>query len=221
MLVVISDLHFEEEASDTIRGSEGVQPVAFKRNLPAVAFEQVIADLAAEAVRNKAKRLDLVLAGDIFDLHRTQLWFEAEGSPTRPYAASAVVAGDRKLEDKILRILTAIATEEEVAKGLGVFQRLARQRFVPEPGQTGAEHAAFPVEVALHYLPGNHDRLANATTRVRSRVRELLGLPADDQPFPHVLTFQDPRVLVRHGHEYDRFNFAADYSGKTVPVRID
>jgi UDP-2,3-diacylglucosamine pyrophosphatase LpxH len=221
MLVVISDLHFEEETSDQIPGTQNKHAVAFKRNLPAIAFQQVVADLAGEAVRNKAKRLDLVLAGDIFDLHRTQLWFEEDASPLRPYVACDEIAGSLDLERKLLQILTAITLEPEVAQSLEVFRRLSGGRYVEEPGKPRARDVDFPVQVKLHYLPGNHDRLANATPRMRIRVRESLGLsPGGDSPFPHVLVCADPRVLVRHGHEYDRFNFSADYSGRAIPASI-
>jgi UDP-2,3-diacylglucosamine pyrophosphatase LpxH len=219
MLVVISDLHFEEEASDAVGALDGTKRVAFRRNLPASAFEQVVAQLAEEAVRNSAKRLDLVLAGDIFDLHRTQLWFEQEGAQLRPYVSCENVASSRSLEDKIFRVLDAIAAEEDVKESLAVFQRLTKQKFVQKTGNSKREES-FPVPVSLHYMPGNHDRLANATNRIRARVRELLGLPADDKPFLHAVMLEDPRVLVRHGHEYDRFNFSVNYSGMGLPSSI-
>ena len=67
MLVVISDLHFEEESSDVIPGIGNHPPVAFSRNLPGRAYRSFIAHLATEAARNGAKKLDLAFAGDIFD----------------------------------------------------------------------------------------------------------------------------------------------------------
>ena len=68
----------------------------------------------------------------------------------------------------------------------------------------------FPAErISIQYLSGNHDRLANATPRIRRRIRELLGLDGDAQ-FAHLTTFPDPAVLIRHGQEYDRNNFCED-----------
>ena len=58
-------------------------------------------------------------------------------------------------------------------------------------------------------MSGNHDRLANATPRIRRRLRELLGLGGDAE-FAHIATFPDPAVLIRHGQEYDRNNFCED-----------
>jgi UDP-2,3-diacylglucosamine pyrophosphatase LpxH len=73
--------------------------------------------------------------------------------------------------------------------------------------------------VKLTLLAGNHDRLINASARIRQRVRELLGLQGGD-PFPHYALFDEPAVLVRHGHEYDPNNFAVDLSGNT-PIPLD
>jgi UDP-2,3-diacylglucosamine pyrophosphatase LpxH len=73
----------------------------------------------------------------------------------------------------------------------------------------------------VHYLPGNHDRLLNATSATRARVRTLLGLGTSPDPFPHVFDCQDPRVLVRHGHEYDPLNFGVAFpSDAPLPDHI-
>src|SRR5215216_4791592 len=100
MLVVISDLHFEEEKSDAIADEEGnsLNPSEFRRNTPPEAFRRLTAWLANEARRSGAQRMDLVLAGDIFDLHRTTLWFRENPREARPYVNSAEV--DEALEVK-------------------------------------------------------------------------------------------------------------------------
>ncbi len=208
MLVVISDLHFEEVASDIIPASNGHPALGLDRNLPGAAFEQIFAELAADAERNGAASLDLVLAGDIFDLYRTQLWAHTD---LRPYEACGALSA--ALETKLLEVLDAIAAESPVRESLDVFQRLAAGRFVRAVDGDRREEP-FPVPVRLHYLPGNHDRLANGSTKLRAKVRSFLGLPPSDAPFDHVFDSQDPRVLVRHGHEYDRYNFAKDYASK-------
>ncbi|MGD2049962.1 MAG: hypothetical protein PVH03_10710, partial [Chloroflexota bacterium] len=106
MLVVISDLHFEEERTDVIPEGNGLPAVSYSRNLPAKVFRSFINHLAQEAVRNRARSLDLVFAGDIFDLHRTSLWFRANPSNLRPYVQSGAVDGD--LEGFLRRILAQI-----------------------------------------------------------------------------------------------------------------
>jgi UDP-2,3-diacylglucosamine pyrophosphatase LpxH len=214
MLTVISDLHFEEEDSDIIRG--GGKELGLQRNVPARAFGKVFSTLAQLADQNGAKQLDLVLAGDIFDLQRTSLWFRGS---LRPYVSNLKVDG--ACQDAILKILDAIEKEPEVKKTLELLQLLGQGRYRQHVEEPGSERA-FSVPVVLHYVPGNHDRLLNSTPTIRSRVRSLLGTaPAEDR-FPHTITFGDPRVLVRHGHEYDRYNFSEDYEGfnpfpETIP----
>jgi UDP-2,3-diacylglucosamine pyrophosphatase LpxH len=211
MIVVISDLHFEEEAADTLRAAEN--GVSLARNVPAKAFAGMIRDVLQMARDNEVGRIELILAGDIFDLHRTQLWF-AEDSGLRPYVNCDAVASGSALEAKILAILEAIAAEKEVAGSLAIFRDFAANRLVE-----GSAHSV-ELETELHYFPGNHDRLADATPAIRSRVRQLLGLAADCTPFEHQILFADPPVLIRHGHEYDRYNFAADLRGSTIPVQL-
>jgi UDP-2,3-diacylglucosamine pyrophosphatase LpxH len=208
MLAVISDLHFEEEKSDAVV-CPGADPISFQRNIKGLAYAQLAARLAGEARRNDASRLDLVLAGDVFDLHRTSMWFMPPESVVRPYVGCGQVDG--QLEAKVLDILDAIAAESEVNTALQVFQRLGRRgAYLADPDDPASE-TAFPVEASIHYLPGNHDRLANATDAIRAKVCGLLGIPVPRSPFPHELRFQDPAVLIRHGHEYDRYNFSADH----------
>lgn len=224
MLVVISDLHFEEEALDVIPGDGDRSALGVARNVPSRAYRGLVSTLAAEAVRNGARRLDLVLAGDVFDLRHTSLWFRRgarDGAAVRPYVGTAKV--DSRLEAKVLEIIAAIAAEPEVAEALEVFRLLARGRYRVHAGgsEPEGEDRDFPVPVTIHYLPGNHDRLAGATPRIRREVRRLLGLEGGEETFPHALMFEDPRVLVRHGHEYDRFNSSTDHRGaQEIPARL-
>jgi predicted phosphodiesterase len=230
MLAVISDLHFEEEALDKVTSAANPDGVSFVRNLPAGAYHKIIARLADEVMRNKATHLDVVLAGDVFDLHRTLLWFGKDDGagrfqptpdPVRPYVANTKVTPD--LETKIVDILDAIAKEERVAGALQAFKLLWQGLYVPKGGDPSAPEQ-FPLAadcIRAVYLPGNHDRLANATPKIQQRVRHHLGLPETDAPFLHTHTSDDPRVIVRHGHEYDAFNFGTDYSRKTsIPSSI-
>ncbi len=206
MLVVISDLHFEEVASDAVAAPGGCYPVAFtERNLRPEAFGVFFRDLSDAARRDGVRRLDLVLAGDIVDLHRTSMWLVDD---LRPYVACPDVAPGSPLEAKILGILDAIAAEEAVASSLAAIRQLSTGQ--PVPGAPpGLEAPA--VQAAVHYLPGNHDRLVNATPAIRARVCALLGTADPGGPFPHVYDSADPRVLVRHGHEYDPINFGAAF----------
>jgi UDP-2,3-diacylglucosamine pyrophosphatase LpxH len=213
MIAVISDLHLEEEARDTIRSDDGEDEVSVPRNIPADPYRRLVADLARAAQRNDAEQLRLVLAGDIFELFQTALWFSDDDN-VRPYEDS--VAEGSPLESKILSILDATAAEEPVRDTLDVFRRLVAGQYVE-----GSEEKDFPVPVSIEYIPGNHDRLINATPAIRKKARALLAMGEATDRFPNYLVLDDPCALIRHGHEYDPFNFAADYSdAERIPLHI-
>jgi UDP-2,3-diacylglucosamine pyrophosphatase LpxH len=213
MLVVFSDLHFEEEASNNIPGDDTHNPIVFSRNLPGKVFRSFITHLANEANRNGARRLDLVFAGDIFDIHRTGLWFRQNPAGLRPYVNNSQVSGD--LETLLLKVLDAIQQAKGVNEALEAFRLLAAGKY-----WDGVE-LDFPVEVQLHFIPGNHDRLANATPAIRQNIRQALGMSLSGDPFPRMLLFPEEFTIVRHGHEYDRYNFSHDYSkAETIPLMV-
>lgn len=207
MLVVISDLHFEEVSRDRIGDVNDPNCInLLARNLPESAFRQVISRLARDVSSSNVKEVDFVLAGDIFDLHRTQIWFDDD---LRPFVSCSQIQTD--LEKKVQKIIGEICSEEKVAGSLLAFRDLVANKYAPNPAEPG-KLENFPAQVRLHYFPGNHDRLVNATPAIREKVRELLGLTTKGDPFEHQLQFHDPRVLVRHGHEYDPYNFSVDHS---------
>jgi UDP-2,3-diacylglucosamine pyrophosphatase LpxH len=215
MIVVISDLHFEEEQSDFIENpSDPNKCVGFTRNVNARAFENLVRDVVGHAEENKAQCIDLVFAGDIFDINRTSLWFkeEKDKQKVRPYVSCADVRPDSALEVLVLDILKRIENEKHVKDALAIFQNFADRRY--RVGGEEHELSKDVGEVKLHYIPGNHDRLANSTPKIRRKVRQMLGMEASDDLFPHVIKRDDPRILIRHGHEYDRFNFSVDYTRK-------
>lgn len=213
MLVIISDLHFEEERSDVIPEGNGFPAVSYSRNLPAKVFRSFIDHLAQEAIRNRALSMNLVFAGDIFDLHRTSLWFRANPSNLRPYVKNGDVNGE--LENFLRRILAQIQVEVDVGRSLGVFRLLADGKY----WDNGEKD--FPVPVTLHFIPGNHDRLVNSTSAIRQMIRQSLSLPEAEEPFPHILAFPEEGVVVRHGQEYDRYNFSIDITPETtIPYQI-
>lgn len=215
MIVVISDLHFEEEASDVIPGRGRHRDVIFRRNLNPRAYRNFIARMAEQVEQRRIRNFQLVIAGDLFDLNRTTLWFEDE---LRPYVGLSKIGG--ALEQKILKIIEATANEPPVKEALEVFQLLAKGRYRTAESSGGKERDFPADEIDIHFLPGNHDRVTNATPAIRRRVRELLGFSGDGQ-FPHYLLEDDPSVLIRHGHEYDDNNFAMDLqTASTVPLEI-
>lgn len=211
MISVISDLHFEEEASDTVPGTDGHPALVLRRNLPGDVYRSFIARMAEESAHRRVKDFHLVLAGDLFDFNRTVLWFRDD---LRPYVDLSKVDGP--LEAKILNILEATCAEPPVKEALEAIRLLAKGKY-----RDGKKDRDFPARsVKVHYMAGNHDRLSNATKKIRERVRELLGLGGKD-PFPKTFVSDDPAVLIRHGHEYDRSGFAIDLSDeKRIPLEL-
>lgn len=212
MIVVISDLHFEEEASDVIPGRNGHPDLVFRRNLDPRAYRHFVSQMAEQVERRRIKNFDLVIAGDLFDFNRTVLWFR---DALRPYVALSDV--NEELENKILYILEAIAAEPPVKEALEAFRLLANGRYRNDKGK----EVDFPAKrIRIHYLTGNHDRLSNATSRVRQRIRELVGLSGNKE-FLHYFLQKDPPALVRHGHEYDRNNFLIDIEKcASIPLEL-
>jgi UDP-2,3-diacylglucosamine pyrophosphatase LpxH len=215
MIVVISDLHFEEEARDAIRNADGEVELSHPRNIPASAYCRLIGALAKSADRDTPDSMKLVLAGDIFELYQTALWF-SDDSDLRPYSDG--VEEGSALESRILDILDAIAEEKPVRETLELLRLLVAGRYLDD---VNGEEKDFPVPVTIEYIPGNHDRPANGTATIRRKVRELLGMAAGTDRFPNYLLLEDPNALIRHGHEYDPYNFAEDYcAADSIPMHI-
>ncbi len=210
MLAIVSDLHLQETTFDCIRYRDGgtVRQIGVRRNVKASAFDQLVARIREAARRRKSAEIHLVLAGDIFELHRAPHWFfgpDCGVRPTDPVGADVAENPLRRKVVEILRQLTEDADHREVWKAIREFGRRRRGR----------------PRVTLHYLPGNHDRLVNAWPSVRQQVRRLLGMNGATDPFPVCLDFVGPApadygVRVRHGHEYDPPNFAASTATTTV-----
>ena len=215
MIAVISDLHFEEEASDVIAG-DGKQ-IIFRRNLDPKTYRSFISHMADEARRRQAKTFELVIAGDLFDFNRTTLWFRDDLRPYDPLEETSP-----QLEQKILGILNAIASERPVEKTLQLLRSLSagQYRTYDQNSQNWVEQE-FPCQAKITCIAGNHDRLANASPAIRKRICELIGTKGN-KPFPHYALFDDPDVLIRHGHEYDKSNFAVDLpDNKPISLEID
>jgi UDP-2,3-diacylglucosamine pyrophosphatase LpxH len=174
----------------------------------------MMCDVANMAISNGADQLEFILAGDVFDLHRTQLWF-GEGEDIRPYVDCNDVKPGSVLETKLLSILDAIVREDAVKDSLEVFHRFSGRQYL-DTSDGNRSIKDFEPKTVLRFLPGNHDRLTNATPAIRARVRTILGLEGGDAKFSHQFKFTDPPVLVRHGHEYDPINFSVDLSGKFI-----
>lgn len=200
MIVVLSDLHFTEAQSTQIGSYQ------FNRNLSPDQYRAYFSEIDQFSKANKVEKIDLVLAGDIFEISRSSIWLEGN---ERPYVNNADVLPGSETEQVILKIIRAIAQEDNVAETLALFRNI--QTF-------------FNCEVDLHFILGNHDRLVNATHDIRQEIRKHLGLKSNSEFFGHSLVFHDnekPFCLVRHGHEYDPTNISLDVRElKSIPVMI-
>ena len=205
MLAIVSDLHLQHTADDGIRFRRNgeLREIGVARNVGAGAIERFFEMTRERTLRHAAHELELIFAGDVFELHRSPIWFYG-GSDVRPWRSPDPTGTTWGADDDtnplrrtLMRVLEAV--ERENAEVWNAIARFAGQ--CREDG----------IALTVHFIPGNHDRLVNAWPSARRRVRKLLGVePADDSLFPYVLTW--PRhtgygVLVRHGHEYDADNF--------------
>lgn len=172
MLVFLSDFHLTD-------GSAGLH------YLGADSFRNVIQDIADKAREAEADDITLVFLGDIYDLFRTERWFEFPFDD-RPWGA------DPK-EEPHHYLLEAILTEH-------------KETFELFSGSM-ADEFEFPAEPKRVYIPGNHDRTLNKYPALRRRVRETLGMEPSEEPFPYHFLDVEHAAFARHGHEWDAFNF--------------
>ena len=172
MLILISDLHLMDDTA----GAHHLEPLAVHR-----AFWE----LALRTREARTTDLSIVLVGDIFDLIRTERWFDVPLAE-RPW-------GERPSEAAALRIFEGIVEHNaqtfEILKG------------------THDEEFGFPVKPKRVFIPGNHDRLCNLYPSLRRRVRECLGMEPTDEPFDHDYIDVDHALFARHGQEWDSHNF--------------
>jgi UDP-2,3-diacylglucosamine pyrophosphatase LpxH len=180
MLVIISDLHF-------------VDGTAGEHNVPADAFTIFFEGLKGNVERllrknREVKEIKIVFLGDIFDLLRTEAWFEPVPENERPWGTRETKIREHanSIFDKILHANKA--TFELLGGSL-------KKRF------------GFHVEPERVYIPGNHDRLCNKYPSLRKKVCKNLGIKSSGKPFENYFEDTDYGVFARHGHEYDTFNF--------------
>lgn len=172
MLIFLSDLHFMD-------GTAG------KLHLDWHAFRDILAEIGRTAREAGAREIKIVLLGDIFDLIRTELWFDVDPAK-RPW-------GEIPSEEAALHILDQIILRNR--KTLAVLAE-------------GWQGVKLPVEPEVIYLPGNHDRLCNLFPSLRQRICRILRLRHDPAlPLPHLFLDEEYRTFARHGQEWDPFNF--------------
>lgn len=190
MLAVISDLHFQDTINDVIRDDNGNILVSIDRNVSPEAFRQTFYEILSLAQSNDAKELIIVLAGDIFDLNRSQIWSQEKNDTIRPYGEDSPNTWGPIAE----KIFNDIITSNQ--KTFDIFKKQTEITLKNKK------------RVSFSYIPGNHDRIINLYPPLREKVRDLLGLGGNSDPFDHEIAKEEYGVHVRHGHEYDTSNFA-------------
>ena len=186
MLIFISDLHF-------------VDGTAGEHNVPASGFRLFFESIAAkcdwlERKKRKIEEIKLVFLGDIFDLLRTEMWFEYPVDE-RPWGNN-----ETKIEAHANTIFDAI-----IKKNQATFDLLSSNL---------KDEFKLPVEPERIYVPGNHDRLCNKYESLRDKVCNWLKIATHSNPFNHSFEDIDYGVFARHGHEYDKFNYEGGISYK-------
>jgi UDP-2,3-diacylglucosamine pyrophosphatase LpxH len=172
VLIVVSDFHL----MDGTAGAHHVEPGVFRSTMN---------DLGAHAREAQATEISILFLGDLFDLVRTERWFEYP-LEERPW-------GSAPSKKALFDIFEGV-----VSNNAETFAMLT---------ESLAQEFGFPVEPKRLYIPGNHDSAVNEHPELRRRVRELLAMPAGDEPFPRHVLDVEHGLFARHGHEFDRLNF--------------
>ncbi|HVO67499.1 MAG TPA: hypothetical protein VMT12_13565 [Syntrophales bacterium] len=175
MLVFISDLHFIDET-------------AGKHNIPTDAFSIFFEDIAGivECIK-KINEIKIIFLGDIFDLLRTEKWFEYPVEQ-RPWGSN-----ESKIAENAEIIFDTIIDKNRTTFDL--LKGNLKDRF------------GFPVEPERIYIPGNHDRLCNKYPKLKDKICTELGITKPMNRFEHFFQDVEYGVFARHGHEFDIFNY--------------
>jgi UDP-2,3-diacylglucosamine pyrophosphatase LpxH len=172
MLIVVSDFHLMDGSA----GAHHVEPGVFRSTMH---------DLAGHAREAQAEEIGLIFLGDVFDLVRTERWFDYP-LEQRPWGSSPS-------EEALFEIFEGV-----VRNNIETFTILS--------GSLEREFG-FPVEPSRIYIPGNHDNLINEHPHLRRRVREVLGMEPGDAVFPRYVFDVEHGLFARHGQEFDQLNF--------------
>jgi len=183
MLVFISDIHLTDETAFPSYLAPRVVEKIFYESLEAI-LER----------RPDVKELHLILLGDFFDLIRTLAWWTIRGGKWIEKDVTPWHGDRSKLEAETLKVLNSILAVRNNKGFVNALHQL--------PGRLKKE---FPrlTETAIHYVPGNHDRLITFRS-LKTTVKDVLGarIIADGG------YYRPPgyKVLAMHGHQLDMLN---------------
>ena len=179
MLVVISDLHLTDGTT-----SENVAPQAFD------ILKQEIVDNVRRA---KAQEVQVLLLGDIFDIVRTEWWFDpAHVQPNmRPWYNIDPHTG--------LNTDPAAVEKQFSAVLQGVFAHAATKAFVAMLNTLPKDSNGNAPKIT--YVIGNHDRAINNFAALKTMIQAQL--PGMNLTFANAFSAPACGVFARHGHEWD------------------
>ncbi len=182
MLVFISDIHLTDET-------------VFPSYLAPLVVEKIFYE-SLEAIlerRLDVKELHLILLGDFFDLIRTQAWWTIQEGNWIERNVTPWHGDRSKLEVETLKVLDSILAVKNNKDFVNALHQL--------PGRLKRE---FPrlTETAIHYVPGNHDRLITFQS-LKKGVEDVLGANIIENGY-----YRPPgyKVLAMHGHQLDMLN---------------
>jgi UDP-2,3-diacylglucosamine pyrophosphatase LpxH len=189
MLVILSDLHFTDETT-----SRDVHGEAFT----GVLQNEIIASLNSKA----ARELQLVLAGDIIDVVRTDFWImRYVNSP----AARNTLPWNGALDpDTAMNKETAVM----LAGYKEMIERVCRGRsFLAFCSMLKAlcdACAKLSIPFAVTYIIGNHDRVLNNFSALRDQLQNKIeALTQVKIQFSRELYLPTYDTFIRHGHVWD------------------
>lgn len=223
MLIVISDIHFTD-------GTVG------EHNLRYSEVESVfLLDVATLAKVNKAKEVKILLLGDIVDVLRSTQWFDLDPAD-RPWGANGLSdvptpkpksCTERKALDILGQVKNKDLDSDTPPKGLSTNTILHKNWRTFRLFRTFRDHLAnqhgVDVPVEIIYIPGNHDRMCNLYSPLKTGIRKILGVTLKSAGSPVIegnadgewryrsdFTDESYGVYARHGHQYDIWNYSGN-----------
>lgn len=181
MLVFISDLHLTDLDDDK------------DRDVKLEAFNEFFNYLNSRSKKSGAEKINVVLLGDIFDVIRSNHWFNefnTNDKPIRPWSNNE--DKDKKSQD--LESYTKTIVDKICEKNENLFNDLKNKK-----------------GISFTYIIGNHDWLIYRYPSVKQKIEQFFH----PNKIAFKLEFSDKKhnVFAHHGHRYDPFNSRASEKG--------
>ncbi len=221
MLAIISDLHLTDGTSGPTLGTGAFE--IFAEELRSLAYK---ASYRSDDHYQPVERIDLVLLGDVLDPIRSAQWLlHPEVRPWHDPQSPELVALVSRITGDILRYNEpSLAILRNLVHGAAITVPPADAHGRPVTGVPGE-----PVEVAIHYMVGNHDWFyhlpGTAYHEIRKSIAKAMGLVTrSEAPFPHdpaesgalLEIMRRHRVFARHGDIYDPINFEGNRNASSL-----